>query len=91
MRDEQKTKAQLMEELSSLRQELMALKSILGKQGVTNDATSMPFPQPLPSTLDKSEIVWNVEDALMTGLDEFGQPERPTDVSNHKGSEYLGP
>lgn len=89
MRDEQKTNAELMEELTSLRKELMALKTTLGKQGVTDDASSTSFPQPLPSTLDKSEIVWNVEDAFMTGLDEFGPHELPTDVPNHKGFEHL--
>lgn len=89
MRDEEKTTSPLMEELMGLRKEVMALKTILGKQGVDNDVSGTSFPQAHPSTSDKSEIVWNVEDAYLARLDESGQHEQSPEVLNHKGSENL--
>jgi PAS domain S-box-containing protein len=79
MRDDEKTKEQLIDELAGLRKQMVQLRSAHGKQRA---ASAFTEPATAPETISYGEtpdIVWSVDDALTPILDddpEFAEPPR---------------
>ncbi len=73
MRDEDKTREQLLRELASLRQELLRLRNVPGKRGVDSETESADA-----SDMAAQGISWDLEDVDLPTIDDLiGQRESP--------------